>query len=185
MPCGLVWVWVWLCLSRACRMSHDAWRCFVCCVRIQDKNPKHPEWATQFAEFCNSTTDCECETIEREAVGREFPHFGASYPSGTPSPQCTNNFYVLEGYGNYNRHSFYNVTDNVTLAECCDLCTGSNTEDETVCGSYVFKPNLTDECVRSDLACLRACLRACFVFLFSFWYRYSRLCLCLLVPHVK
>ena len=115
-----------------------------CCPSIPvwpDKNKEHPNWATDFADFCDPNV-CLCDVIERMAVGREFPHFGIPYIPGTPKPQCSTDFYTIPNYKNYNKSSLLNSTKNVTLADCCSMCTSLNTEAETVCGSYTFEPEL-------------------------------------------
>lgn len=109
---------------------------------MADNDPRNPQWATQFADFCDKSK-CECDVIETHAVGREFPRFGATSPPGTPKT-CSGNYYTLESYGNYNKNTVYNKTANVTLADCCDMCTGVNSVDDIVCGSYTFLPTLAD-----------------------------------------
>ena len=108
----------------------------------EDTNSRHPDWKETFKDLCDPKK-CTCDVIEREAVGREYPRFGATSPPGTPNV-CSNNYYTIENFANYNSRSVVTKLQNVTLADCCTSCSNMNTIDKTVCGSYTFVPAVDD-----------------------------------------
>lgn len=105
-----------------------------------DKDPKHPEWKTEFADVCDPKK-CTCDIIERHAVGREFPRFGIPKVSpGTP-PACASNFYPLNHFKNKNASTLKHTIEDTSLAACCSACTAANNAGDE-CGSYTFTPEL-------------------------------------------
>lgn len=105
-------------------------------IKCWNKDPEHPEWATDFAGVCDAAK-CSCDAVENLAVGQEYPKFGKpAMPSGYPTV-CQNDFYPIPKMKNGNAKSKYASVD-LDFADCCARCAHDNDVKKDACMSYTF-----------------------------------------------
>eukprot|EP00462_Mataza_sp_D1_P006390 CAMPEP_0175124088 /NCGR_PEP_ID=MMETSP0087-20121206/2590_1 /TAXON_ID=136419 /ORGANISM="Unknown Unknown, Strain D1" /LENGTH=307 /DNA_ID=CAMNT_0016405823 /DNA_START=30 /DNA_END=957 /DNA_ORIENTATION=+ len=96
---------------------------------------KNPQFVKDFGSLC-SKNECNCDVVEKQSVGREFPKFGSQTPPGTPAV-CADDFFVFEFFKFRSIGKPYR-TVKTDLAGCCSTCAADNAHNSTTCALYEF-----------------------------------------------